>query len=53
MWKTIYVNKGSILEVGSSSSTGCRSYLAIHKGISVPLYLGSRSTFTLGKFGGH
>jgi urea carboxylase len=27
--------------------------LAIHGGFDVPLYLGSRSTFTLGKFGGH
>jgi urea carboxylase len=31
---------------------GCRSYMAISGGINAPLYLGSRSTFPKGGFGG-
>jgi Allophanate hydrolase subunit 2 len=33
--------------------SGCRTYLAIRNGLNVPEYLGSRSTFALGNFGGH
>jgi len=47
------VRRGATLKMGASSGAGCRTYLAIRGGIDVPLYLGSRSTFTLGKFGGH
>jgi len=32
---------------------GCRTYLAVHGGFDVPEQLGSRSTFALGRFGGH
>ncbi|WP_321414732.1 urea carboxylase [uncultured Desulfobacter sp.] len=32
---------------------GQRACLAVRGGIDVPLYMGSRSTFTLGQFGGH
>ena len=32
---------------------GARAYLAVRGGVQVPRYLGSRSTFTLGHFGGH
>ena len=32
---------------------GARAYIAIRGGIDVPEYLGSRSTFILGRFGGH
>jgi len=32
---------------------GLRTYLAIQNGFDVPDYLGSKSTFTLGKFWGH
>ena len=34
-------------------NAGARSYLAVRGGIDCPKYLGSRSTFTLGQFGGH
>jgi len=46
------VKRGQTLEVGKLT-IGCRCYLAIAGGIEVPEYLGSRSTFTLGQFGGH
>ena len=32
---------------------GCRTALAVRGGLEVPAYLGSRTTFTLGGFGGH
>ncbi|URI06187.1 urea carboxylase [Aquincola tertiaricarbonis] len=43
---------GAVLRLGTLEA-GARSYLAVRGGIDVPLYLGSRSTFTLGQFGGH
>ncbi|HEY1315487.1 MAG TPA: urea carboxylase, partial [Steroidobacteraceae bacterium] len=47
------VRRGETLTLSAIQGAGCRSYLAIRGGFDVPLYLGSRSTFTLGKFGGH
>ena len=42
----------AVLKVGRCSGGGCRTYLAFAGGLRVPDYLGSKSTFTLGKFGG-
>jgi urea carboxylase/allophanate hydrolase len=47
-----YVREGQKLKLGELQ-TGCRAYLAIKGGIAVPTVLGSRSTFVLGKLGGH
>jgi urea carboxylase len=44
---------GATLRIGAPKEFGCRAYLAIRGGIDVPHYLGSRATFTLGRFGGH
>jgi urea carboxylase len=44
---------GAILRIGAVRDLGTRAYLAVQGGFDVPDYLGSRSTFTLGKFGGH
>jgi urea carboxylase len=52
-WQAISVRAGSALALGVSPKTGSRCYLAIARGLDVPIYLGSRSTFILGKFGGH
>ena len=52
MWSAVPVSAGQVLALGKVS-TGCRTYLAVRNGIDVPLYLGSRSTFALGQFGGH
>jgi urea carboxylase len=49
----IAVKAGSTLSVGAARQAGCRAYLAVRGGIQVPTYMGSRATFTLGKFGGH
>ncbi len=52
-WQAVEVAAGSLLEFGSAQGTGSRAYLAIAGGIEVPEYLGSKSTFILGRFGGH
>ena len=51
-WQPIHVSAGQILTLGRAQS-GCRTYLAVRNGLDVPRYLGSRSTFALGQFGGH
>jgi urea carboxylase len=51
-WQPIHIRAGQVLSLGQVES-GCRSYLAVRHGLDVPLYLGSRSTFALGNFGGH
>jgi urea carboxylase len=47
------VKAGQTLRIGSVDGPGLRAYLAIRNGLDVPDYLGSKSTFTLGLFGGH
>ena len=53
MWQSHYVKAGSIIKLGAITDAGCRAYLAVQGGFDVPDYLGSKSTFTLGQFGGH
>ncbi len=48
-----HVAAGSLLELRECTGAGARAYILIRGGFDVPLYLGSASTFTLGKFGGH
>ncbi|MEO6431823.1 MAG: 5-oxoprolinase/urea amidolyase family protein, partial [Nitrosospira sp.] len=52
-WRSYSVKAGAILQFGKLVSNGCRAYLAVQGGFQVPDYLGSKSTFTLGQFGGH
>jgi urea carboxylase len=49
----IGVRRGEILRLGAIQGAGARTYLASRGGFDVPPYMASRSTFTLGKFGGH
>ncbi|RZL09521.1 MAG: urea carboxylase [Rubrivivax sp.] len=53
--RALALKAGSTLKLGAVpvDAGGARSYLAVQGGLDVPLYLGSRSTFTLGQFGGH
>jgi urea carboxylase len=51
-WQPIAVKAGQTLTLGRALM-GCRTYLAVRNGFDVPEYLGSRSTFALGQFGGH
>ncbi|MDH2916294.1 MAG: urea carboxylase, partial [Gallionella sp.] len=52
-WRSHVVKAGSVLRLGAVEGGGCRTYLAVAGGFDVPDYLGSKSTFTLGQFGGH
>ena len=51
-WQPVAITAGQTLTLGRAQS-GCRTYLAVRNGFDVPEYLGSRSTFSLGQFGGH
>lgn len=53
MWQVVDIPAGATLKLGKVKNFGSRSYLLIAGGINCPTYLGSRSTFTLGQFGGH
>ncbi|WP_342620808.1 urea carboxylase [Rhodoferax sp. GW822-FHT02A01] len=53
MWSAVEVAAGQVLKIGRVQSAGVRAYLAVLGGWDVPDYLGSKSTFTLGQFGGH
>jgi len=51
--RPVTVRAEQTLAMGAVAGPGCRTYLAVRYGIDAPSYLGSRSTFTLGGFGGH
>jgi urea carboxylase len=53
MHQVLRVPAGSTLTLGTIAGAGARSYLCVRGGLDVPDYLGSKSTFTLGQFGGH
>jgi urea carboxylase len=46
------VEAGQVVDLGPAAAPGLRQYLAVRGGFDVPVVLGSRSTFLLGKFGG-
>ncbi|MGW4878078.1 5-oxoprolinase/urea amidolyase family protein [Streptomyces sp. NPDC004262] len=53
-WEPVTVPAGGLLEIGAPTAHGLRTYvLFAGGGLDVPDYLGSASTFTLGRFGGH
>lgn len=49
----LLIKAGSTLSLGTIAGSGARAYLTLRGGLQVPQYLGSKSTFTLGQFGGH
>lgn len=49
----LLIRAGSTLSLGTIAGFGARAYLTLRGGLQVPEYLGSKSTFTLGQFGGH
>jgi urea carboxylase / allophanate hydrolase len=51
MNQVLHIHPGEVLQVGTISH-GYRVYIAIQGGIDVPLVMGSRSTFEIGKLGG-
>ncbi|HEY6283538.1 MAG TPA: 5-oxoprolinase/urea amidolyase family protein [Nitrososphaerales archaeon] len=52
MWESFLVKEGEDLTVGIAKTSGFRAYVAVAGGIEVPDYLGSKSTFAAGGFGG-
>ncbi|HEX3836767.1 MAG TPA: urea carboxylase [Steroidobacteraceae bacterium] len=52
-FRPVRIRAGQTLKLGRIRGAGMRAYLLLAGGIDVPVYLGSRSTFTLGRFGGH
>lgn len=51
--EAIEVGAGQTLAMGRASSGGMRGYILFAGGLDIAPYLGSRSTFELGQFGGH
>jgi urea carboxylase len=52
-WEPLPVKRGAVLALGRIRGAGQRAYLAVRGSFDIPEYLGSRATFTLGRFGGH
>ena len=52
MWENVVVKANDVLEFRTLKGSGFRAYISLAGGIDVPLYLGSRSTFAAGGFGG-
>jgi len=52
-WAVHEIAAGAELVFAPVRGNGSRAYLCVAGGIDVPSYLGSSSTFTLGRFGGH
>ena len=53
MFSSFQFSAGDILNIGHSSRSGCRCYLAIAGGLDIPVFMGSRSTFVNAHIGGH
>ncbi|WP_372972928.1 urea carboxylase [Marinobacter sp.] len=52
-WEVLDVPAGATLKLGATTGDGARAYVLFRGGLDCPAYLESRSTFTLGQFGGH
>ena len=52
-YASVTIAAGQTLKLGRVQGEGLRAYLLLQGGLDVPSYLGSRATFTLGRFGGH
>lgn len=52
-YTAVAIRAGQVLSLGVVKGHGVRAYLAVAGGFQCPDYLGSKSTFTLGQFGGH
>ena len=52
MWESFLAKEGQELSLGIARTSGFRAYVAVAGGIDVPAYLGSKSTFAAGGFGG-
>jgi 5-oxoprolinase (ATP-hydrolysing) subunit C len=53
LWEGRQVGSGAELRIGISAGPGFRQYVAVSGGVDVPLFFGSRATYTMGALGGH
>ena len=53
VYRPFTVTAGQVLKIGRVNGGGMRGYLLVAGGLDVPAYLGSKSAFVLGEFGGH
>jgi biotin-dependent carboxylase-like uncharacterized protein len=53
LWESRRVGSRTELRIGISQGPGFRQYVAVSGGVDVPLFFGSRSTYTMGALGGH
>ncbi|MBW2024803.1 MAG: biotin-dependent carboxyltransferase [Deltaproteobacteria bacterium] len=51
-WEVVLVKPGDVLSFGRAKK-GCRGYLCIAGGIDVPVVLGSKATYMMGRLGGY
>jgi urea carboxylase len=52
-WTVVWARPGETLRIGQLARSGARAYFLVNGGLDVPEYLESKSTFALGRFGGH
>ncbi len=52
-WTVTQARAGQTLRIGNLTGGGARAYFLVKGGLDVPDYLNSKSTFALGRFGGH
>src|SRR5213078_3564856 len=52
LWESLGVGPDDLLELKIVKGAGFRAYVAVSGALDVPEYMGSRSTFTVGGFGG-
>jgi len=52
-YRPVAVSAGQTLQIGRVTGGGMRGYMLVEGGVDAPLFLGSRSAFTMGEFGGH
>ena len=52
-WAPVDVPAGAVLDIGTPTGAGLRTYVLVRGGLDVPAYLGSAATFALGGFGGY
>ncbi|WP_405738887.1 5-oxoprolinase/urea amidolyase family protein [Streptomyces sp. NBC_00028] len=52
-WEPVTVPSHATLSISAPREHGLRTYVLVAGGLDVPAFLGSASTFTLGRFGGH
>jgi urea carboxylase len=52
-YERVAVRAGALLDLGTATGLGLRTYVLVAGGLEIPAHLGSAATFTLGNFGGH